>query len=177
MIAMLAVRLAAADCLLWCRIRGPHPTNSVDPRVYRRRLVRLAAELDLRCLDVRLPSSAGLDDVLATVRRLNEDAAVSGILVLRPLPPQVSEVAVFRELSPAKDIEAVHRRARAGSGGHAGARRNRAGARPYREPTSWHVPCRWCGISLPPGVTVSIDTMHPAVAQAAWAPQAVRTPM
>jgi methylenetetrahydrofolate dehydrogenase (NADP+)/methenyltetrahydrofolate cyclohydrolase len=33
---------------------------------------------------------------------------VSGILVLRPLPEQISEVALYRVLSPLKDIEAVH---------------------------------------------------------------------
>jgi 5,10-methylene-tetrahydrofolate dehydrogenase/methenyl tetrahydrofolate cyclohydrolase len=33
---------------------------------------------------------------------------VSGILVLRPLPPQIDEATVFRCIRPEKDIEAVH---------------------------------------------------------------------
>ncbi len=46
--------------------------------------------------------------MLATVGKLNADPRVTGILVLRPLPPQVPEVALYRILDPAKDIEAVH---------------------------------------------------------------------
>ncbi len=56
----------------------------------------------------RLPEEAELADVLATVGKLNADPRVTGILVLRPLPPQVPEVALYGILDPAKDIEAVH---------------------------------------------------------------------
>ncbi|HET6185553.1 MAG TPA: bifunctional 5,10-methylenetetrahydrofolate dehydrogenase/5,10-methenyltetrahydrofolate cyclohydrolase [Trebonia sp.] len=48
------------------------------------------------------------DEVLSAIRSLNADPAVSGIVVLRPLPEQVSEAGVFCALAPVKDIEAVH---------------------------------------------------------------------
>ncbi|HYY77114.1 MAG TPA: bifunctional 5,10-methylenetetrahydrofolate dehydrogenase/5,10-methenyltetrahydrofolate cyclohydrolase, partial [Gaiellaceae bacterium] len=38
----------------------------------------------------------------------NTDPRVSGILILRPLPQQVSEADVYRMLHPLKDVEAVH---------------------------------------------------------------------
>ncbi|TCJ14785.1 bifunctional 5,10-methylene-tetrahydrofolate dehydrogenase/5,10-methylene-tetrahydrofolate cyclohydrolase [Rubrobacter taiwanensis] len=77
-------------------------------RVYERRVGSLAGELGCRYVSERLPRDAGEADVLAVVGKLNADPRVSGILVLRPLPQQVSEPAVFRMLNPLKDIEAVH---------------------------------------------------------------------
>src|ERR671915_356247 len=47
-------------------------------------------------------------DALAVVGKLNADPRISGILILRPLPAQVSEAEVYRTLDPLKDIEAVH---------------------------------------------------------------------
>ncbi len=47
-------------------------------------------------------------DAIAAVGKLDADPRVSGILILRPLPPQVSEAALYRALDPLKDIEAVH---------------------------------------------------------------------
>ena len=77
-------------------------------RSYQRRLARLATELDVPHRMVRLPADCSPDRVLATLRQLNDDESVSGVLVLRPLPPQLDEAAVFRALAPVKDIEAVH---------------------------------------------------------------------
>ena len=46
--------------------------------------------------------------MLALVGKLNADPRVSGILILRPIPRQVSEAQVYRTLHPLKDIEALH---------------------------------------------------------------------
>jgi methylenetetrahydrofolate dehydrogenase (NADP+)/methenyltetrahydrofolate cyclohydrolase len=81
-----------------------------DPaaRAYLRRLDRTAAALGVLRRSVTLPGSAPVADVVAAVRELNRDPAVSGILVLRPLPPGIDEAAVFAALDPCKDVEAVH---------------------------------------------------------------------
>lgn len=76
--------------------------------VYGRRLRRLAGELGIGHVARPLPAGATQADVLGVVAGLNDDPAVSGILVLRPLPPHVDEAAVFRALSPDKDVESVH---------------------------------------------------------------------
>jgi hypothetical protein len=49
-----------------------------------------------------------LEAVIRVIQQLNIDPAVHGILVLRPLPGEVSEAKVFRGLEPGKDIESVH---------------------------------------------------------------------
>ncbi len=76
-------------------------------QAYERRVRRLAAELDCHYVCERLPVDADIADVLATLGGLNADPRISGILVLRPLPPQVPEVDLYRILDPGKDIEAV----------------------------------------------------------------------
>ncbi|MER6936164.1 tetrahydrofolate dehydrogenase/cyclohydrolase catalytic domain-containing protein [Nocardioides sp. NPDC127514] len=75
---------------------------------YVRRLTRLATELDIPHRPCVLPADASQTEVIDLVRELNGDPAISGILVLRPLPAHVDEAAVFRALDPRKDIEAVH---------------------------------------------------------------------
>lgn len=75
---------------------------------YERRVRRLAGDLGCHYQCERIGDDAAEADVVATVGKLDADPRVSGILILRPLPPHVAEVAVYRELDPRKDIECVH---------------------------------------------------------------------
>lgn len=87
-------------------------TISVGPGVastaYERRLQRLAHDLDVAYVNRQLPETVSLPTLLATLDELNDDPAVSGILILRPLPGHIDETTVFRAIRPEKDIEAVH---------------------------------------------------------------------
>ena len=58
---------------------------------YERRVRRLAEELGCRYTHERLPADAEEAEALAVVGKLNADPRVSGILILRPLPPQVNK--------------------------------------------------------------------------------------
>jgi methylenetetrahydrofolate dehydrogenase (NADP+)/methenyltetrahydrofolate cyclohydrolase len=77
-------------------------------RAYERRIGRTSAELGVAWQQRRLPADVSQARVLAVIGRLNADPGVSGILVLRPVPAQVSEEDIFTALDPVKDIEAVH---------------------------------------------------------------------
>jgi methylenetetrahydrofolate dehydrogenase (NADP+)/methenyltetrahydrofolate cyclohydrolase len=77
-------------------------------KAYERRLERIADDLGVPYQKVALATASAPSDVVTSVRQLNDDPAVSGVVVLRPLPKHVSEVDVFLTLSPLKDIEAVH---------------------------------------------------------------------
>jgi methylenetetrahydrofolate dehydrogenase (NADP+)/methenyltetrahydrofolate cyclohydrolase len=77
-------------------------------QAYERRIGKMAAELGVSWHRRRLPEDARQDEVMAEISALNAERPVSGILVLRPLPPHVGEEEVFSALDPAKDIEAVH---------------------------------------------------------------------
>lgn len=82
--------------------------DSYPAQAYERRVRRLAEELGCHYVCEALPADVPEADAVAAVGKLDADPRVSGILVLRPLPPQVSEVALYRALDPLKDIEAVH---------------------------------------------------------------------
>ena len=77
-------------------------------RAYERRLRRIAEELGCHYTSEELAAEVEEADALAVVGKLNADPRVSGILILRPIPRQVSEAVVYRTLDPLKDIEAVH---------------------------------------------------------------------
>jgi len=77
-------------------------------RAYERRIGQIAAELGVAWHQRRLPGHVTQAEALDEVDALNADPAVSGILVLRPLPPHIREAEVFTALDPVKDIEAVH---------------------------------------------------------------------
>jgi methylenetetrahydrofolate dehydrogenase (NADP+)/methenyltetrahydrofolate cyclohydrolase len=75
---------------------------------YERRLARLAGELGVRYLPRSLLATCTQAELAGVVEELNRSPAVSGILVLRPLPGHLDEATVFRGIRPEKDIEAVH---------------------------------------------------------------------
>ena len=76
--------------------------------VYERRLRHIAGELGCHYVNEHLPVDAHWADALAAVGKLNADPRISGILIMRPLPPQIHEETLYRTLDPAKDIESVH---------------------------------------------------------------------
>ncbi|CAN5294727.1 bifunctional methylenetetrahydrofolate dehydrogenase/methenyltetrahydrofolate cyclohydrolase FolD [soil metagenome] len=82
--------------------------DSYPALAYERRVARLAIELGCHYSCEAMPADTVEAEVLATIGKLNADPRLSGILVLRPVPEQVSEVALYRELDPMKDIEAMH---------------------------------------------------------------------
>jgi len=84
------------------------PGDDYAAQAYERRLRRIAEELGCRYVSETLPADVEEADMLALVGKLNADPRVSGILILRPIPPQVSEAQVYRTLNPLKDIEALH---------------------------------------------------------------------
>jgi methylenetetrahydrofolate dehydrogenase (NADP+)/methenyltetrahydrofolate cyclohydrolase len=76
--------------------------------VYQRRIARHAHEAGIFSRSERLPADASLPRLLALLDELDRDARVSGILVLRPLPPHLPESDILRALPRLKDVEAQH---------------------------------------------------------------------
>jgi methylenetetrahydrofolate dehydrogenase (NADP+)/methenyltetrahydrofolate cyclohydrolase len=83
---------------------GDHPSANA----YERRLHRLARRVDVPCRTRRLPATVDRYRLDREIDELNADADVSGIIVLRPLPPHLDEATTFRRLHPLKDVESVH---------------------------------------------------------------------
>ena len=83
---------------------GENPASEV----YVRNKARQTRACGMRSFEHRLPATTSQDDLLALVRRLNDDSAVSGILVQLPLPEQVSADAVIATIDPGKDVDGFH---------------------------------------------------------------------
>lgn len=69
---------------------------------------RTAKELGMRSRVYALPATTAQKDLLETVRGLNDDADVDGILVQLPLPPQLDGKSVLEAIDPAKDVDGFH---------------------------------------------------------------------
>ncbi len=78
-----------------------------DPasRVYVAKKGQMCADLGYGHKDYKLPASTLQKDLLQLVHDLNADDAVDGILVQKPLPPQINERVIFDALDPLKDVD------------------------------------------------------------------------
>jgi methylenetetrahydrofolate dehydrogenase (NADP+)/methenyltetrahydrofolate cyclohydrolase len=69
-------------------------------RIYQRRIHRAADGVGLNSRDVVLAADSTLQEVAATIAELNADPAISGILILRPIPAHLPEALVLRSIPP-----------------------------------------------------------------------------
>ena len=83
---------------------GDHPAS----KVYVRNKERAARNAGMSSEVLQLPGSTSERDLLDTVRRLNDDPAVHGILVQLPLPDGVDPDRVLQSIDPDKDVDGFH---------------------------------------------------------------------
>jgi methylenetetrahydrofolate dehydrogenase (NADP+)/methenyltetrahydrofolate cyclohydrolase len=69
---------------------------------------RALLEAGMRPFDFHLAAATGEDELIALIARLNADAAVHGILVQMPLPPQIDTARIIASVDPEKDVDGFH---------------------------------------------------------------------
>ncbi len=81
-----------------------------DPasQVYVRSKGRMTVEVGMKSFEHRLDAATSQEDLLALIDRLNNDAAVHGILVQLPLPDHLDESLVINAIAPEKDVDGFH---------------------------------------------------------------------
>jgi len=85
---------------------GEDPASAM----YVRMKYKAATEAGMRAFDQVLPVTAGREEALDLLARLNEDPQVHGIIVQSPLPP-ASDIDIFElqaAISPLKDVDGLH---------------------------------------------------------------------
>jgi methylenetetrahydrofolate dehydrogenase (NADP+) / methenyltetrahydrofolate cyclohydrolase len=82
--------------------------NDPASEVYVRNKARKAEELGLRGTERIFDASMAEKDLLAEIKRLNDDNDVDGILVQLPLPKQIDPKKVIDAIDPAKDVDGFH---------------------------------------------------------------------
>jgi methylenetetrahydrofolate dehydrogenase (NADP+)/methenyltetrahydrofolate cyclohydrolase len=81
-----------------------------DPasQVYVRNKGKQTVEVGMDSFEHKLPADTSEEDLLALVDKLNNDAAVNGILVQLPLPDQIDESKVINSINVEKDVDGFH---------------------------------------------------------------------
>jgi len=94
---------------------GLHPRLATvlvggDPasEMYVRMKHQACERVHIGSINVTLPADATTDRIAETVRRLNEDPEISGVLVQLPLPEGVDQETVIGAVSPVKDVDGFH---------------------------------------------------------------------
>jgi methylenetetrahydrofolate dehydrogenase (NADP+)/methenyltetrahydrofolate cyclohydrolase len=83
---------------------GDDPASVVYARAKEKACKNVGIEFELTVLPATTPE----DDVVALIKRLNDDASVHGIMIELPLPKGMSKQRVLETVSPLKDVDGVH---------------------------------------------------------------------
>ena len=67
-----------------------------------------AKEVGINSEVARYSKEVTEQEVLNKIKELNDDDAVSGILVQLPLPPQINKEKIINAIDPAKDVDGFH---------------------------------------------------------------------
>jgi methylenetetrahydrofolate dehydrogenase (NADP+) / methenyltetrahydrofolate cyclohydrolase len=68
---------------------------------------RACTEVGMKPFDVRLPAEASFEQVAELLRGLNDDQAVSGVLLQLPVPAHLDGAALTGVIEPAKDVDGL----------------------------------------------------------------------
>lgn len=83
---------------------GEDPASAV----YVRNKKKACERAGFRSLSYELPADLTEADLLALVRKLNDDPEVDGILVQLPLPKHIDAELVIETINPLKDVDGFH---------------------------------------------------------------------
>lgn len=78
-----------------------------DDLAYERMAIRRAEAVGIRIVRHVAPPDTSTDEMRKLMACLNADASVHGILLLRPLPPQIDEACICNAIAPQKDVDGV----------------------------------------------------------------------
>lgn len=94
--------------------RGVVPTLAIvrvgeraDDLSYERGALKRCEKVGISCRRYLLPADVSQQGLMRTIAQINEDVAIHGCLMFRPLPAHLDEDAVATELLPAKDVDSM----------------------------------------------------------------------
>lgn len=81
--------------------------ESPDDIAYEKGIAKRCEQTGVTLRRLVLDADATTGQVVAELGGLNADSSVHGVLVMRPLPPQIDDGAVRETVSPAKDMDGI----------------------------------------------------------------------
>jgi len=82
--------------------------SDTGSQMYVRMKHRACEQVHIGSVGIELPADVTLDRVLGSIRQLNEDADIDGILVQLPLPAHIHAEQVIRSVRTDKDVDGFH---------------------------------------------------------------------
>ena len=82
--------------------------NDPASELYVRSKQKNAKQVGIEAHDHRLPTSTTTDQLVELVTHLNEDDAISGVLIQQPAPSHIDMTRVIMVLDPVKDVDGFH---------------------------------------------------------------------
>ena len=80
----------------------------VPSQIYVKNKERNAKEVGINSDIIRYAKDVSEEEVLKKIKELNNNEAVSGILVQLPLPPQINKEKIINAINPLKDVDGFH---------------------------------------------------------------------
>ena len=80
----------------------------VPSQIYVKNKERNAKEVGINSDIIRYAKDVSEQEVLKKIKELNNNEAVSGILVQLPLPPQINKEKIINAINPLKDVDGFH---------------------------------------------------------------------
>ena len=80
----------------------------VPSQIYVKNKERNAKEVGINSDIIRYAKDVSEQEVLKKIKELNNNGAVSGILVQLPLPPQINKEKIINAINPLKDVDGFH---------------------------------------------------------------------
>ena len=77
-------------------------------QIYVKNKEKKAKEVGINSEVVRYPKEVSEQEVLKKIKELNDNNAVSGILVQLPLPSQINKEKIINAINPLKDVDGFH---------------------------------------------------------------------
>lgn len=94
--------------------KGVYPTLAIlrvgenpDDLAYERGATKRCETIGVQVKPVALPADVTQEKLIATLKELNADSTVHGILLFRPLPKGIDDNAVRAHVAPHKDVDGV----------------------------------------------------------------------
>ena len=109
-----AINVELAPRIEACKAAGVTPTLAIirvgereDDLSYERGATKRCETLGLGLRKFLLPADCTQEDLMTAIAAVNEDPAIHGCLMFRPLPKHLDEAAACGALAPEKDVDGI----------------------------------------------------------------------
>jgi methylenetetrahydrofolate dehydrogenase (NADP+)/methenyltetrahydrofolate cyclohydrolase len=82
--------------------------DDVASRVYVRKKAEACKEVGIYSVVHEMPENIKEETILNTIKLMNENSNINGILVQLPLPPHINQTKILEAIDPKKDVDGFH---------------------------------------------------------------------